>query len=74
MLLFVGLFVFVVFMVFVVLYESWRVLLFVLMIVLFGMIGVIVVVFVCGMLNDVYFKVGMIMVVGLVVKNVILIV
>ncbi|WP_321932534.1 multidrug efflux RND transporter permease subunit [Burkholderia cenocepacia] len=72
--LLVGLSVLAVFMALAALYESWRVPLSVLTIVPLGMIGAIAAALARGMPNDVYFKVGMITVVGLAAKNAILIV
>ncbi|MGF6771015.1 HAE1 family hydrophobic/amphiphilic exporter-1 [Paraburkholderia sp. GAS199] len=63
-----------VFMALAALYESWTVPLAVLMVVPLGVIGAIVAVLLRGMPNDVYFKVGMITVIGLAAKNAILIV
>lgn len=72
--LLVGLSVLAVFMALAALYESWTIPLSVLTIVPLGVIGAIVAAFARGMPNDVYFKVGMITVVGLAAKNAILIV
>ncbi|MDS0850618.1 efflux RND transporter permease subunit, partial [Burkholderia cenocepacia] len=72
--LLVGLSVLAVFMALAALYESWTVPLSVLTIVPLGMIGAIAAALARGMPNDVYFKVGMITVVGLAAKNAILIV
>ncbi|MDN7888748.1 multidrug efflux RND transporter permease subunit [Burkholderia cepacia] len=72
--LLVGLSVLAVFMALAALYESWTIPLSVLTIVPLGMIGAIAAALVRGMPNDVYFKVGMITVVGLAAKNAILIV
>ncbi|WP_423757691.1 multidrug efflux RND transporter permease subunit [Burkholderia sp. NLJ2] len=72
--LLVGLSVLAVFMALAALYESWSIPLSVLTIVPLGMIGAIAAALARGMPNDVYFKVGMITVVGLAAKNAILIV
>ncbi len=72
--LLVGLSVLAVFMALAALYESWTIPLSVLTIVPLGMIGAIAAALARGMPNDVYFKVGMITVVGLAAKNAILIV
>lgn len=72
--LLVGLSVLAVFMALAALYESWTVPLSVLTIVPLGMIGAIAAALARGLPNDVYFKVGMITVVGLAAKNAILIV
>lgn len=39
-----------------------------------GVIGVLLFMYVCGLFNDVFFQVGLLIIVGLIVKNVILIV
>lgn len=44
------------------------------LVVLFGVIGVVVVIWMWGLENDVYFQVGLLIIIGLLVKNVILIV
>lgn len=64
----------VVFFCFVVLYESWLILFLVMLVVLFGVVGVLFVVLLCGLNNDVYFQVGLLIMIGFFVKNVILIV
>jgi HAE1 family hydrophobic/amphiphilic exporter-1 len=56
------------------LYESWTIPLAVLTIVPLGVIGAVIAMLLRGMPNDVYFKVGMITVIGLSAKNAILIV
>jgi len=70
----IGLSLLAVFMALAALCESWAIPLAVLAIVPLGMIGAVIAMFMRGMPNDVYFKVGMITVVGLSAKNAILIV
>ncbi|MGH8783029.1 multidrug efflux RND transporter permease subunit [Paraburkholderia sp.] len=70
----VGLSLLAVFMALAALYESWTIPLSVLMVVPLGVIGAVTAVLLRGMPNDVYFKVGMITVIGLAAKNAILIV
>ena len=72
--LLVGLSVLAVFMALAALYESWTIPLSVLTIVPLGIVGAFAAAFARGMSNDVYFKVGMITVIGLSAKNAILIV
>ncbi|WP_175975561.1 multidrug efflux RND transporter permease subunit [Burkholderia sp. BCC1047] len=72
--LLVGLSVLAVFMALAALYESWTIPLSVLTIVPLGIVGALAAAFARGMPNDVYFKVGMITVIGLSAKNAILIV
>ncbi|HCL4314696.1 TPA: multidrug efflux RND transporter permease subunit MexD, partial [Pseudomonas aeruginosa] len=64
----------VVFLLLVALYESWSIPLSVMLIVPIGAIGAVLAVMVSGMSNDVYFKVGLITIIGLSAKNAILIV
>ncbi|WP_133648732.1 multidrug efflux RND transporter permease subunit [Paraburkholderia flava] len=63
-----------VFMALAALYESWTIPFSVLMVVPLGVIGAVAAVLLRGMPNDVYFKVGMITVIGLSAKNAILVV
>ncbi|WP_105746263.1 efflux RND transporter permease subunit [Cronobacter dublinensis] len=64
----------VVFLVLAALYESWSVPLSVMLVVPLGLIGAMVAVYLKGMPNDAFFKVGMITIIGLSAKNAILIV
>ena len=64
----------VVFLVLVALYESWSIPLSVMLIVPVGAAGAVLAAMVLGMRNDVYFKVGLITIIGLSAKNAILIV
>ncbi|MFL7885926.1 multidrug efflux RND transporter permease subunit [Enterobacter pseudoroggenkampii] len=64
----------VVFMVLAALYESWSIPFAVMLVVPLGLIGAVIAVFVAGMTNDVFFKVGLITLIGLSAKNAILIV
>lgn len=66
--------VLVVFMVLAALYESWLVPVSVMLVVPLGLIGALCAVFITGMTNDVFFKVGIITLIGLSTKNAILIV
>ncbi|MGE8064534.1 multidrug efflux RND transporter permease subunit [Pseudomonas sp. NPDC089569] len=72
--LLVGLSLTMVLLVLVALYESWAIPFAVLLIVPVGMLGAVLAVTVMGMPNDVYFKVGLITIIGLSAKNAILIV
>ncbi|MDX7421316.1 efflux RND transporter permease subunit, partial [Klebsiella pneumoniae] len=56
------------------LYESWSIPFAVMLVVPLGLIGAVVAVSVAGMTNDVFFKVGLITLIGLSAKNAILIV
>ncbi|MEN2426473.1 multidrug efflux RND transporter permease subunit [Chromobacterium vaccinii] len=63
-----------VFLVLAALYESWSIPLSVMLVVPLGLIGALAAVMLRGMPNDVFFKVGMITVIGLSAKNAILII
>jgi multidrug efflux pump len=64
----------VVFLVLAALYESWSVPFAILLVVPLGLFGQILAVESVGMPNDIYFKVGMVVIIGLASKNAILIV
>src|SRR5262249_41457051 len=69
-----GLTVLFVFLLLAALYESWSIPLSVILVVPLGIIGAVLAVTMRGMENDVYFKVGLITIIGLSAKNAILIV
>lgn len=69
-----GLTVLFVFLLLAALYESWTIPLSVLLVVPLGVIGAVIAVSLRGMANDVYFKVGLITIIGLSSKNAILII
>ncbi|ABQ68312.1 MULTISPECIES: multidrug efflux RND transporter permease subunit [Sphingomonadales] len=73
-LMLLGLSMFVVFLVLAALYESWAIPLSVIMVVPLGLLGALAAVMVAGLSNDVFFKVGLITIIGLSAKNAILIV
>ena len=64
----------VVFLVLVALYESWKIPASVLLIVPVSALGAVAAVIVAGLPNDVYFKVGLVTIIGLAAKNAILII
>ncbi|KWU49275.1 efflux RND transporter permease subunit [Pseudomonas palleroniana] len=64
----------VVFLVLAALYESWAIPLSVMLVVPLGLLGAVVAVMLRGLPNDVFFKVGMITIIGLSAKNAILII
>ncbi len=64
----------VVFMVLAALYESWATPFAVMLVVPLGLIGAVCAVFIADMSNDVFFRVGMITIIGLSTKNAILII
>ena len=64
----------VVFLVLAALYESWSIPIAVMLVVPLGLIGAVAAVLLRGLPNDVFFKVGMITVIGLSAKNAILII
>ena len=69
-----GLSIFVVFLCLAALYESWATPIAVLLVVPVGIIGAIVAAWATGQSNDVFFKIGLITIIGLAAKNAILIV
>ncbi|MDF2623389.1 MAG: multidrug efflux transporter permease subunit [Kosakonia cowanii] len=70
----IALSVLVVFLVLAALYESWSIPFAVMLVVPLGLIGALIAVIVAGMSNDVFFKVGLITLIGLSAKNAILII
>ncbi|TPW30404.1 efflux RND transporter permease subunit [Pararhizobium mangrovi] len=70
----VALSVIFVFLLLAALYESWSIPLAVLLVVPLGVIGSVAAVYLRGMPNDIYFKVGLITIIGLAAKNAILII
>ncbi|BFI96566.1 MAG: multidrug efflux RND transporter permease subunit [Rhodanobacter sp.] len=64
----------VVFLALAALYESWSIPVSVLLVVPLGLLGVVVFTLLRGLPNDIYFKVGLVTVIGLAAKNAILIV
>ena len=72
--LLMGLSILVVFLVLAALYESWAIPFAVILVVPLGVIGAVLAVTLVGMPNDVFFKVGLITMIGLSAKNAILIV
>ncbi|MGN6317410.1 multidrug efflux RND transporter permease subunit [Trinickia sp.] len=72
--LLIGLSLLAVFMVLAALYESWTIPLSVLIVVPLGMIGAVAAMHLRGMPHDIYFKIGLVTVIGLAGKNAILIV
>ncbi len=72
--LLIGLSLLAVFMVLAALYESWTIPLSVLIVVPLGMIGAVAAIHLRGLPNDIYFKIGLVTVIGLAGKNAILIV
>ncbi|MCK9507806.1 MAG: multidrug efflux RND transporter permease subunit [Pigmentiphaga sp.] len=64
----------VVFLVLAALYESWAIPVSVILVVPLGLLGSVLLVTVLGMPNDVYFKVGLVTIIGLSAKNAILII
>lgn len=64
----------IVFLVLVALYESWSIPMSVMLVVPVGAVGSVLAVTLLGMENDVYFKVGLITIIGLSAKNAILII
>ena len=66
--------VLIVFLCLAALYESWSIPISVLLVIPLGVIGSVAAVYLRGMPNDVYFKIGLITIIGLSAKNAILIV
>jgi multidrug efflux pump len=70
----IGMTILFVFLLLAALYESWSIPLSVMLVVPLGVIGAVLAVMLRGMSNDVYFKVGLIAIIGLSAKNAILII
>ena len=70
----IGLSILFVFLCLAALYESWSIPLSVMLVVPLGVLGAVLAVLLRGMSNDVYFKVGLITIIGLSAKNAILII
>ncbi len=66
--------IFIVFLALAALYESWSIPVAVLLVVPLGMLGAVVFTLLRGLTDDIYFKIGLITVIGLAAKNAILIV
>ena len=66
--------IFIVFLALAALYESWSIPVAVLLVVPLGLLGVVVFTLLRGLPNDIYFKIGLVTVIGLAAKNAILIV
>ncbi|QEE24460.1 multidrug efflux RND transporter permease subunit [Rhodanobacter glycinis] len=66
--------IFIVFLALAALYESWSIPVAVLLVVPLGLLGVVVFTLLRGLPDDIYFKIGLITVIGLAAKNAILIV
>jgi multidrug efflux pump len=69
-----GLSIFVVFLCLCALYESWSIPVAVMLVIPLGVLGSVALTSIRGLENDVYFKIGLIAIIGLSVKNAILIV
>ncbi len=72
--LLMGLSILVVFLVLAALYESWSIPASVMLVVPLGLVGAVAAVLLRGLTNDIFFKVGLITIIGLSAKNAILIV
>jgi multidrug efflux pump len=66
--------IFIVFLALAALYESWSIPVSVLLVVPLGLLGVVVLTMLRGLPDDIYFKIGLVTVIGLAAKNAILIV
>jgi multidrug efflux pump len=66
--------IFIVFLALAALYESWSIPVSVLLVVPLGLLGVVVFTMLRGLPNDIFFKIGLVTVIGLAAKNAILIV